>query len=64
MKKFLTIFAVGATLAAAGCTAKQGDVDYHSASTAPYSESRTAGAEDQAVTTSRADNTFSKRQHK
>ena len=63
MKKFLTICMIGATLAAAGCASKQSTADNAQESAAPYSESRTAGGE-QAVTTTRADDTFSKRQHK
>ena len=64
MKTFLTICAISATLAVAGCASQKGDADYSHENAAPYSESRTAGGEGQAVTTSRADNTFSKRQHK
>lgn len=63
MKKFITICAIGAALAVTGCASKQANVDYSHESAAPYSDSRTAGGETDAVTT-RADTTFSKRQHK
>lgn len=63
MKKIVTISAAMAVLAIAGCANKGGTADYSAESAAPYSDSRTAGGE-QAVVTTRADETFSKRQHK
>ncbi len=60
MKKFVMIATVGAALALTACSSNK-TADYAYEKQAPYATERTQG---DAVTTTRADNTFSKSQNK
>ncbi len=62
MRKFITVFMVGAAMALTACAATDGESDYSYETQAPYADERTVG--DEGAESAGAERVFQRRQRK